>query len=81
MYFLHTLATFSNRGSRTENVSLPDMDDDIEVDKELFGDDEVGNRLKASCHPKTKVKKLTKTSKAITCILNQKKYFTKEVLS
>ena len=56
MYFLHNLATFSNRGSRTENVSLPDMDDDIEVDKELFGDDEVGNRLKASCHPKTKVK-------------------------
>ena len=56
MYFLHNLATFSNRGSRTENVSLPDMDDDIEVDKESFGDDEVGNRLKASCHPKTKVK-------------------------
>ena len=56
MYFLHNLATFTNRGSITENVSLRDIDDDIAVDKELVGDDEVGNRLKASCHPKTKVK-------------------------
>ena len=56
MYFLHNLATLTNRGRRTENASLRDMDDVIEVDKELFGDDEVGNRLKASCHPKTKVK-------------------------
>ena len=66
MYFLHNLATFTNRGRRTENASLRDMGDDIEVDKEMFGDDEVGNRLKASYHPKTKVEKLTNTSKAKT---------------
>ena len=76
MYFLHNLATFTNRGSRTENASLRDMDDDIEVDKELFGDDEVGNRLNASCHPKTKVKKSTRTSKAITMHLELEKSFT-----
>ena len=52
------------------------MDDDIEVDKELFGDDEVGNRLKASCHPKTKVKKSTRTSKTITMHLESEKSFT-----
>ena len=61
--FPHKLTTDTIEHNNTINICRKDMDDDVEAGEESDGDDEVGNRLKSSCHPIKITREKTRTKK------------------